>query len=205
MNKCFYILLDIFPRLVCFILRISPDAGDRERIINPERGAAKSWGLSRDLRSSMLPQCLIFPFSTSPRCTSDRIAPRWRSTQGLGSTSTRSTWGQFCPPGNIWQHLEICLSSQPRWEERYPSASSGERPGMWLNTLQCRRQTPHQNESAQSISQWCGGGKTLLQTKGWSVCSLSPSLGQVTDLVARLMEGRVPSICGDCLARNLYC
>ena len=65
------------------------------------RGAPKSWGLSEDLISSMLPQCLTFPSSTSPHRMRDRIAARRRSVQRPVS---RPVWRYS---GAFWQCLEI--------------------------------------------------------------------------------------------------
>lgn len=83
---------------------------------------------------------------------------------------------------------------------------------MLLNFLQCRRQTPQHNYSAQNIN----GAKVEkpfsrpragLCAPLPTLCSVSPSLGQVTDLATGLMEGQVLStICGNSTYQeSLYC
>lgn len=47
--------------------------------------------------------------------------------------------GRFCPPGDIWHGLETCFTITAR---EVLLASSGQRPGVLLNSLRCTGSSP---------------------------------------------------------------
>ena len=145
MNKCFYTLLEVFPKLI-FVSSFSlaqRQAADRGLLIQKEKMSPGVWGLSQHLLSFTPPQRLIFP-SRPPHPA--RVAGLLRCAE-LGSVYTPdphfSIWGRFCPAGDSRQRLETIFVVTTQREGVLPAAR-GLRPGMLLNILQCTGQIPPQ-------------------------------------------------------------